>query len=125
MNPYLEQKALWRGFQLQLLCGLQAAITPQIVPRHFVEFEERAEVLPEDIKVSPGVEFKARNLVIQDTQTQEIITVIELLTPSKKEPGVSRDRYFERRKEILTTRTNFIEIDLLRGGRAASNSHAP
>ena len=55
--------------------------------------------------------------MIRDTASLEVVTVIELLSPSNKEPGADRNKYIEKRVEVLTSRTNFIELDLLRGGQ--------
>jgi hypothetical protein len=66
----------------------------------------------------PGVtKKKARRLVIRDSNSQEVVTVVELLSPSNKAAGADRDKYLEKRGEVLTSRTNFIELDLLRGGQ--------
>ncbi len=66
----------------------------------------------------PGVtKKKLRRLVIRDTQSQEVITVIEVLSPSNKTAGPDRNKYLEKRGEILTSATHFVEIDLLRGGK--------
>jgi hypothetical protein len=66
----------------------------------------------------PGVtKKKARRLVIRDSNSQDVVTVIEVLSPSNKAAGADRDKYLEKRGEVLTSRTNFIELDLLRGGK--------
>jgi hypothetical protein len=66
----------------------------------------------------PGVtKKKMRRLVIRDSQSQVAITVIEVLSPSNKMPGSDRDKYLEKRGEILTSATHFVELDLLRGGK--------
>jgi hypothetical protein len=65
----------------------------------------------------PGVtRRKARRLVVRDTKNREVVTVIEVLSPSNKAPGSDRTRYLDKRTEVLTTATSFVEIDLLRGG---------
>ena len=47
----------------------------------------------------------------------EIVTIIEVLSPSNKLVGSSgRTSYLAKRDEVLKTRTHFIEIDLLRAG---------
>lgn len=47
----------------------------------------------------------------------EIVTIIEILSPSNKLVGSSgRTSYLAKREEVLKTRTHFIEIDLLRAG---------
>lgn len=40
MNPYLEQPHVWRGFHGAFIVHLQEAITPLVVPRYYVEYEE-------------------------------------------------------------------------------------
>jgi hypothetical protein len=153
MNPYLEQAHLWRGVHATFLVSLVAALTPRLVPKYHVEFEESVYIDPtgdeprlfaiadaavadvgektdagdrattavvaEPVTVTvPGVNRKkARRLVIRDSNSLEVVTVLELLSPSNKQAGPDRDRYIEKRLEVLTSRANFIELDLLRGGQ--------
>ena len=56
-----------------------------------------------------------RWLTIRDTRTREVITVIELLSPSNK-LGDNRVQYLRKRRQLLRSATHFVEIDLLRGG---------
>jgi hypothetical protein len=66
----------------------------------------------------PGVtKRKARRLVVRDSNSQAVVTVIELLSPSNKATGPDRDKYLEKRGEVLTSAAHFVELDLLRGGR--------
>ncbi|MEX2315690.1 MAG: DUF4058 family protein [Pirellulales bacterium] len=53
---------------------------------------------------------------IRDRETREVITVIELLSPTNKTPGSGREQYVGKRKAILASNTHLVEIDLLRGG---------
>jgi hypothetical protein len=55
-------------------------------------------------------------LEIRDRQTRQVITVLELLSPSNKYAGPDRDQYISKRREILATGVHLVEIDLLRGG---------
>ncbi len=56
-------------------------------------------------------------LVVRRLDTSEVVTVIEILSPSNKRPGAEgRKTYLTKREEILQSRTNLVEIDLLRGG---------
>ena len=66
----------------------------------------------------PGVtKKKMRRLVVRDSKSQEVVTAIELLSPSNKAAGADRDKYLEKRVEVLTSGANFVELDLLRGGQ--------
>jgi hypothetical protein len=53
---------------------------------------------------------------IRDRETREVITVIELLSPTNKASGSDREQYVGKRKAILASNTHLVEIDLLRGG---------
>lgn len=54
---------------------------------------------------------------IRDARSgHEVVTLIEILSPSNKQPGDDRENYRRKRDEILTSRTSLIEIDLLRDG---------
>jgi hypothetical protein len=57
-------------------------------------------------------------LVLRDRETLRIVTLIELLSPTNKRAGSEgREQYLDKREEILQSRTNVVELDLLRGGR--------
>lgn len=74
----------------------------------------------------PAVEItKQRFLEIRDTRGRRLVTVIELLSPSNKTPGVDRDAYLAKRAELLQSQSHFIEIDLLRGGARPAPPQLP
>lgn len=56
-------------------------------------------------------------LEIQEVATKEVVTTIEILSPSNKRGGKGREIYLEKREKNLDSLTNFIEIDLLRRGQ--------
>lgn len=57
-------------------------------------------------------------LTIRESQTQEVVTIIELLSPSNKRAGgIGRREYMTTRKIVLNSATHLVELDLLRGGR--------
>jgi Protein of unknown function (DUF4058) len=53
---------------------------------------------------------------IRDRQTRELVTVIELLSPSNKRPGPDREQYLAKRRRLFASWVNLVEIDLLRAG---------
>lgn len=56
-------------------------------------------------------------LVIRERETLEVVTVIETLSPANKRTASDgRQQYLEKRAEILGSRSNLVELDLLRGG---------
>ena len=50
------------------------------------------------------------------TGGREVVTVIEILSPTNKRVGQMRDEYQRKQQDILCSETNLLEIDLLRSG---------
>jgi hypothetical protein len=75
-----------------------------------------AAVLTEPIVVEvPEQETMTEEyLEVVEIATHRVITVIEILSLSNKRPGEDRQAYISKREKIFRTRTNLIEIDLLR-----------
>ena len=57
-----------------------------------------------------------RYLEVRSVDTHEVITSIELLSPTNKLPGEGRRLYEAKRVNVLSSMTHLIEIDLLRAG---------
>jgi hypothetical protein len=55
-------------------------------------------------------------LEVRDRHSREVITVVELLSPSNKATGSDREQYLAKRRQLVTSRVHLVEIDLLRGG---------
>jgi len=55
-------------------------------------------------------------LQVRATDTDKVITVLEILSPANKRPGEGRDLYERKRLILLGTLTHLVEIDLLRTG---------
>jgi hypothetical protein len=56
-------------------------------------------------------------LVIREHETQQVVTVLETLSPANKRAGRDgRREYLRKRETILASQTNLVELDLLRGG---------
>jgi hypothetical protein len=58
---------------------------------------------------------KVRYIEILRSDNMEVVTVIELLSPANKS-GAGREEYLAKRRRILGSQVNLIEIDLLRRG---------
>jgi hypothetical protein len=67
------------------------------------------------LPVSLDVE-KHRRLEVRDRDGGRIVTVVELLSPSNKDRDKHRDQYEAKRLLLIQSGTNFVEVDLLRGG---------
>ncbi|MEG3877857.1 DUF4058 family protein [Microcoleus sp. herbarium7] len=70
---------------------------------------------PLKIRLAMSEEVREGYLEVIDIATKEVVTVIEVLSPANKRPGKGREMYEEKRDKIFGSRTNFVEIDLLRG----------
>jgi Protein of unknown function (DUF4058) len=57
-----------------------------------------------------------RYLEVRDVASGEVVTVVEVLSPSNKRSGEGRDQYLAKRKKLLSSSVHLVEIDLLRGG---------
>lgn len=54
---------------------------------------------------------------ILDRETRDVVTIIELLSPSNKDSGQDRSQYLGKRERVLESSAHLVELDLLRGGR--------
>jgi hypothetical protein len=64
-----------------------------------------------------------RHIVLVDSRRKKVVTVIELLSPSNKEPGEDQKQYLKKRTEYFGAGTNVVEIDLLRYGDRVPMGH--
>jgi hypothetical protein len=63
------------------------------------------------------VEQRQAYLTVLYRETREVVTVLELLSPSNKDPGgPGRGQYLEKREKVLQSPAHLVELDLLRGG---------
>lgn len=53
---------------------------------------------------------------IRNKDDHDLVTVIELLGPTNKKLGDDRDQFLAKRRQIMASPVNYVEIDLLRGG---------
>ncbi|OWK38896.1 hypothetical protein FRUB_01279 [Fimbriiglobus ruber] len=157
MDPYLEDPGLWADVHLGLICTCRELLNRHLLPKYvgrlqerdYVEYEDdpaRVElVVPDrkttgkhqttpDIVAEPvGVIFE-NNLERRESwievlavDTRDVVSVIEILSPSNKVKGAAgRESFLQKRREILSSNTHWIEIDLLRTGeRQPFDEHIP
>jgi hypothetical protein len=56
-------------------------------------------------------------LTIKELPGRQVVTMIEVLSPTNKKTEDARRDYIAKRRELLASGVNFVEIDLLRAGR--------
>ena len=70
----------------------------------------KVEVVPQEVHES--------YVEILDRQTgQQVVTVIEVVSPTNKFAGAGRDSYVAKQREVLNSQAHLVEIDLLRAGQ--------
>lgn len=75
--------------------------------------------IDEPIRVMPldDPEVREKYLHVLDRKSHDVVTVIELLSPSNKTKGsAGRKSFMEKRREVFSSGAHWIEIDLLRAG---------
>jgi hypothetical protein len=60
---------------------------------------------------------KLRAVRIYVTETAELVTTIEILSPFNKQPGDGQEEYRRKRRAILQSPVHLVELDLLRAGQ--------
>ena len=102
------------------------AADPAIIPDAWVrpnvpERPQAPVALPEadaaiEVQVAP-VEVEETYLTIRDRQSgQEVVTVIEVVSPANKYAGPGRVSYVAKQTEVRQSTAHLVEIDLLRTG---------
>ncbi len=62
-------------------------------------------------------EIEETFLTIREVSSRKLVTAIEVLSPTNKKTKKPRAQYLAKRDEYLQAKVNFVEIDLLRGGK--------
>jgi Protein of unknown function (DUF4058) len=70
---------------------------------------------PLKVRLAMYEEVREGYLEVIDMATKEVVTIIEVLLHTNKPSGKGREMYEEKRDKVFGSRTNFVEIDLLRG----------
>ena len=65
---------------------------------------------------SDDLEVPQGYLEIRTVGEGEVVTVVEVLSPSNKTRGQARDAYLDKQEALRQTSVNLVEIDLLRAG---------
>jgi hypothetical protein len=81
--------------------------------------ESATVISPAPVTSSVELEYPLElvNIEIHKTDTLELVTAIEILSPVNKRPGHEAfEDYLRKRRELLRSAAHLMEIDLLRGG---------
>ncbi len=114
MDPFLEMQE-WDDFHPTFNTVLREFLSPALEPDYLVRVERRVHV--ERDGTEPETMRRETYLVVRDRETMQIVTVIELLSPSnKRRNGDGCREYLMKREEFLSSPAHLVELDFLRGG---------
>ena len=141
MDPWLEHPALWPDVHNSLIAAIADELTPKVVPKYYVAIEQRVHSLPPvdlvsddiacefgevdeptavrvlDVELPVDVDRHEWFLEIHEVKTRALVTVLEILSLGNKIHTQCREKYNKKRTRIFGSRTNLVEIDLLRAGK--------
>ena len=146
MDPYLEDPQVWPGIHTRFIVYLADYLQARLPARYVAGVNERVylegpdrNVIPDSwirrhptdsggsvavaeadapdiIEVQP-LEVHESYVEILDLQSgQQLVTAIEVLSPTNKYRGPGRVSYLAKQRQVLRSRTHLVEIDLLRRG---------
>jgi hypothetical protein len=106
-----------------------AAIIPTGVPAPSSGGGTAVAVVPEVAAATVTLPFydKVREgyLEIRDVEHHVVVTAIEVLSPTNKVHSEGRNEYEKKRRQVLSSATSLIEIDLLRAGEPMAMTPKP
>ncbi len=90
-------------------------VAPQAAAAVTAPPADDGEEIPEGaVRVRMPREVKVNWLRVETVPGHELVTIIEVLSPTNKAPGRERLRYVRKREVIIGNGVNLVEIDLLR-----------
>ncbi|MFQ5615245.1 MAG: DUF4058 family protein [Anaerolineales bacterium] len=152
MDPYLEDKEIWRGFHHHLAEDIIEMLNTSMSDRYYADIEVHtvtqevgisttqhiypdpdaaimeikpwaasggvAVVVPaapiQRVVMIPG-RSRLRSVNVYTTRVEELVTVIEILSPVNKY-GIGLENYRDKRRRVFASDVHLVEIDFLRGG---------
>jgi len=73
---------------------------------------------PVRVTIAMPLTIREGYLEVREVGTEALVTTIEILSPTNKRAGKGRKMYEDKREQVLGSRTNLVEIDLLRKGES-------
>jgi hypothetical protein len=117
MDPYLDDPTIWPDSHNSLASRIRDALNASLPESYYAQLEVRSEIGLCSVEILLDDEPVALCSVdVRDARTHQVVTLIEILSPSNKRPGADRDNFLQKRAEILQSDASLVEIDLLRTG---------
>src|SRR5215204_6216406 len=124
MDPYLESPRIWPDVHHGLISEIRAALNPNLRPQYVCWVELRAYISEDEdpgrkalVPTLMDEEVEEAFLKIIHVESEELVTLIEILSPTNKIRGSAGQKSFMGKRHVVTnTEVNWVEIDLLRDG---------
>jgi hypothetical protein len=127
MDPYLESPSLWPDVHNRLINIFAEQISSLLPPRYVAELETQLVIddrINDPISAVPDVTItetkpaptRITSIYVKRIEGDELVTIIELLSPSNKRHGKDRQKYVQKLFHFYETGVHLVEIDLLRQG---------
>ena len=112
-DPYLEHPEIFPDFHDSLITYLRENLQANLPAPYYATVGCRVWLKAQhDEFREPFLEIYA-----DSAEGKRLVTSVEVLSFSNKTPGEhGRELFLRKRKELLASRVNLVEIDLLRGG---------
>ena len=111
VDPFLEAQGYWVEFHWKYNNYVQEAIAERVPDDYEVRIEGRLSLV-----CDPDLEeVSEQRIEIRRFPNRELVTAVELLSPSNKEPPGDR-LYYKKRLELIHQQVHLVELDLLIGG---------
>jgi hypothetical protein len=122
MDPYLENPHFWPGVHASMIVYIRDQLQPLIRPRYLAAIEERVYLegaecdAPVLVRVATQEIHETYIEIVERESGQNVVTVIEVVSPTNKYAGPGRNSYLAKQREVMNGTAHLVEIDLLRHG---------
>lgn len=117
MDPYIEARGLWGDFHVNIIVDIKRSLIEMVPDRYLVRIKEREYYVLGGQKGTIAEEHREAFVEISEAVSGQLVTCIEVLSPSNKLPdSLGRNLYLQQRQSLFLNNINLVEIDLLRDG---------
>ncbi len=113
----IEKRTYEQDWDEKDFLGQPDAVVIDPMPRDDRVSDVRKPYLPVRVRVPVPTEVREAYIEVRGTADREVVTLIEILSPTNKIPGKGRRLYERKRLKVLGNETHLIEVDLLRVGK--------
>jgi hypothetical protein len=99
MDPYIETPELWPDFHLNLACEIRAQLNRFLQPGYFARLTRGVVYKVIEASLVPvEVPLCVSGVAIHATDSRQIVTVIEILSPFSKQRGRPGQADYQRKR---------------------------